>query len=147
MDTYNLRELREDFSIEFCAVHEAMRGICPCGHTATPEDGARFKRLKAAYVHVRYSMEYRIRARIWRAWPATSANCAPAPSAQCREDIAPLAAAATPLGPLMNAAPHCAGTSRRAVHAPAKPARAGGSHCACTSSKRCWLAGRRVQCR
>jgi predicted nucleotidyltransferase/HEPN domain-containing protein len=75
-------------------LHEAMRGIFPRGPTATPEDEARFKLLKAAYVDARYSMKYRISREDLEILAGHVRTLRARTERACREHIALLAAAA-----------------------------------------------------
>lgn len=77
-------------------LHEAMRSIFPRGSTATPEDEARFKLLKAAYVDARYSMKYRISREDLEILASHVRALRARAERACREHIALLAAAAAP---------------------------------------------------
>jgi uncharacterized protein len=74
-------------------LHEAMRDVFPM---ATPEDEARFKLLKAAYVDARYSMKYRISCEDLEILAGHVRELRARTERACREHITLLAAAAPP---------------------------------------------------
>jgi predicted nucleotidyltransferase/HEPN domain-containing protein len=80
-------------------LHEAMRGIFPRGPGATPEDEARFKLLKAAYVDARYSMKYRISRKDLEILAGHVRELRARTERACREHIALLGAPATAAAP------------------------------------------------